>query len=73
MNTPKCHPVMFWIHGGAFSFGSGSDAMYGPDFLIEQNLLVVTINYRLGPIGINFIIFQSPNIFLSIYTYKTIS
>ncbi|XP_049775007.1 esterase FE4-like [Schistocerca cancellata] len=44
-------PVMFWIHGGGFTAGDGSDSLYGPDLLIECNVLVVTINYRLGAFG----------------------
>ncbi|XP_044253151.1 uncharacterized protein LOC123004101 [Tribolium madens] len=44
-------PVLFWIHGGAFLNGSGGTEMYGPDFLITQNVVVVTINYRLGILG----------------------
>lgn len=31
--------VMFYIHGGGYSTGSGN--MYGPDFLIEQNVILV--------------------------------
>lgn len=42
---------MFWIHGGAFYELSGNDFLFGPDFLIEQNVIVVTINYRLGVFG----------------------
>lgn len=42
---------MFYIHGGGFCSGDGSDGLYGPDLLIEQDVIVVTINYRLGPLG----------------------
>lgn len=44
-------PVIFWIHGGGFAEGSGNDFFFGPDFLLEQGLIVVTINYRLGTFG----------------------
>lgn len=44
-------PVLFWVHGGAFLNGSGGTEMYGPDFLLTQNVVVVTINYRLGILG----------------------
>nr|CAD7452710.1 unnamed protein product [Timema tahoe] len=44
-------PVMVWIHGGAWQTGSGSPSMYGPDYLLEEGVVVVTINYRLGVIG----------------------
>ena len=42
---------MVWIHGGGFSSGSGSTELYGPDYLIEQDVVLVTINYRLGVLG----------------------
>ncbi|XP_049809624.1 cholinesterase-like isoform X1 [Schistocerca nitens] len=44
-------PVLFWVHGGGFVRGSGSDYDYGPDFLISYDVIFVTINYRLGPLG----------------------
>lgn len=42
---------MFWIHGGGFTFGSGNAFLYGPDYLIAEDVVLVTINYRLGPLG----------------------
>ncbi|XP_066589450.1 venom carboxylesterase-6-like [Prorops nasuta] len=42
-------PVIFWIHGGAFQFGTGKDM--GPKFLLDRDVILVTINYRLGPFG----------------------
>lgn len=44
-------PVMVWIHGGGFSLGSGNSKKYGPDFLVSEGIVVVTINYRLGIFG----------------------
>ncbi len=44
------HPVMVWIHGGAFITGSGGDS-YEPSRLVEQGIVVVTMNYRLGLLG----------------------
>lgn len=44
-------PVMVFIHGGAFTSGSNSKQMYNPDFLIREDVVVVTINYRLGLLG----------------------
>ncbi|XP_049861739.1 cholinesterase-like [Schistocerca gregaria] len=41
-------PVMFYIYGGAFRTGSGSDQEYGPDFLVSYSVILVTVNYRLG-------------------------
>lgn len=42
---------MFWIHGGGFFWGSGNDDFYGPDFLVRQDVILVTINYRLEVLG----------------------
>ena len=45
-------PVLFWIHGGAFSMGSGSTPLHnGRTLAARGNVVVVTINYRLGPLG----------------------
>ncbi|VTR60347.1 carboxylesterase type B [Actinobacillus pleuropneumoniae] len=45
-------PVMVWIHGGAFVTGSGSLPSYnGAPFVLRGDVIVVTINYRLGPLG----------------------
>jgi para-nitrobenzyl esterase len=43
-------PVMVWLHGGGFSFGQGS--AYDPAPLVKENVIVVTINYRLGALGL---------------------
>lgn len=43
-------PVLFWIHGGAFIGGSGNQ--YDPSNLVRKNdVIVVTVNYRLGIFG----------------------
>jgi len=43
-------PVMVWIHGGAFIYGSSSRPIYNGLHLVQRgNVVVVTINYRLGP------------------------
>ncbi len=45
-------PVMFWIHGGGFISGSGSFVFYdGARLASRDDVVVVTINYRLGPLG----------------------
>lgn len=53
VTPPTPLPVMVWIHGGGFHMGSGSTDVYGPDYLLdsEQPVLLVTFNYRLGPLG----------------------
>ena len=46
------HPVVVWIHGGAFVMGSGSTPLYdGTSFAARHGLVVVTLNYRLGLLG----------------------
>lgn len=42
---------MVWIHGGGFTSGSNKTDMYGPDYLVTENVVLVTINYRLGCLG----------------------
>jgi para-nitrobenzyl esterase len=45
-------PVMVWIHGGAFTMGSGSSLAYnGRTLSTRGNTVIVTINYRLGALG----------------------
>ena len=44
-------PVMVWIHGGALIFGAGSLPIYDASALARRGAVVVTINYRLGPLG----------------------
>lgn len=54
VNTPGIggsYPVMVWIHGGAFIAGSGQEAGYDPTRLVQQGVVIVTLNYRLGALG----------------------
>lgn len=44
-------PVMVWIHGGALTRGSGSNPVYDGTALAKKGVVLVTINYRLGPLG----------------------
>jgi para-nitrobenzyl esterase len=45
-------PVLAWIHGGAFVLGAGSQAIYDGAALARRgNVVIVTINYRLGGLG----------------------
>jgi para-nitrobenzyl esterase len=45
-------PVLVWIHGGGFTGGSGSQALYDAGRLAAQgDVVVVTVNYRLGALG----------------------
>lgn len=50
-------PVMVWLHGGGFIQGSsrvsypGGTDLYAGGNLAEQDVVIVTLNYRLGPLG----------------------
>lgn len=44
-------PVMVWIHGGALVFGAGSLPVYDGAALARRGVVLVTINYRMGPLG----------------------
>ncbi|MBC7703296.1 MAG: carboxylesterase family protein [Rhodoferax sp.] len=44
-------PVMVWVHGGGFQFGSGSGPTLDGSLLAQKGAVVVTFNYRLGVLG----------------------
>lgn len=44
-------PVMVWIHGGAFVFGSGAMNDFSGSSFTEKSVILVSINYRLGRLG----------------------
>ena len=50
MDTKK-RAVMVYFHGGAYIMGGGASFFFGPGYLLEQNVVLVTFNYRLGPLG----------------------
>ncbi len=50
--TQKARPVMVYIHGGAYSGGSGSDPLYdGSNLCLRGDVVVVTLNHRLNAFG----------------------
>ena len=49
--TGAPRPVLFWIHGGGYTGGSGSTAIYDGTQLAADGAVVVTINYRLNVFG----------------------
>ncbi|CAH0586800.1 unnamed protein product [Chrysodeixis includens] len=51
LKPDKRLPVMFFIFGGGFKFGSGNVDLYGPDFIVSKEVVLVTINYRLDTLG----------------------
>jgi len=45
-------PVMFWVYGGGFIMGDASEENYLPGPLLDtREVIVVTANYRVGPLG----------------------
>lgn len=50
--SPGPHPVMVWLHGGAFLIGAGNESEYdGSTLAREQGVVVVDVNYRLSFMG----------------------
>lgn len=47
--TVELKPVIFYIHGGGFEAGTAMD--HGPEYLMDRDILLVTIQYRLGAFG----------------------
>ncbi|XP_075972704.1 juvenile hormone esterase-like isoform X2 [Anticarsia gemmatalis] len=48
-SVAKPLPVLVWFHGGGFARGSAGE--YGVSNLVKHDVVVVTVNYRLGPYG----------------------
>lgn len=44
-------PVMFWIHGGAFMHGTGSEKEFDGEDMARRGVILVTINYRVNVFG----------------------
>ncbi|XP_068903336.1 juvenile hormone esterase-like [Tenebrio molitor] len=50
-NTASRFPVMIFFHGGGWLCGGGNSLWYGPDILLDRDVILVVTNYRLGPLG----------------------
>lgn len=46
---------MVWIHGGGFKIGTAASILYGPDYFLEEDIVIVAIGYRLGILGNKFV------------------
>lgn len=44
-------PVMVMLHGGGFVCGTSNEGAHGPDYILEHDVLYVSVNYRLGVFG----------------------
>lgn len=51
---------MVYVHGGGYKWGSANTDMYGPDYLVERDVVVVTLNYRCGALG--FLCLNTPEV-----------
>ncbi|KAJ2951247.1 hypothetical protein O0L34_g5648 [Tuta absoluta] len=51
LKPDKPLPVMFWIHGGGFMNGNGNSDLFGPEFLVKHDVILVTCNYRTEVLG----------------------
>ena len=49
--TEEKYQVMVYIHGGGLESGSGGTHFLGPEFLVDANVILVTINYRVNAFG----------------------
>ncbi len=49
--SDELRPVILWIHGGAFTGGSGTVPLYDGTDMAEKGVVFVTTNYRLGVFG----------------------
>ncbi|XP_017785446.1 PREDICTED: venom carboxylesterase-6-like [Nicrophorus vespilloides] len=49
--SPEVYPVMIFLHGGGWLCGSGNSMWYGPEILLDRDVVLVVPNYRLGALG----------------------
>lgn len=53
VHNPR-RPVIILIHTGAFYSGAGTSVVGGPHYVTDQNIVLVTFNYRLASLGKRF-------------------
>lgn len=51
INTLKSMSVMVWLYGGGFEQGQAGRVLYDPSYLLKKDVIIVSINYRVGPYG----------------------
>ena len=51
--TQTLMPVMVWFHGGGYV--RGGSQQFGPQFMMREDVVLVTVNYRLGVLGISLV------------------
>jgi len=42
---------MVYIYGGAFTIGEATRELYGPDYIMAKDVILVTLNYRVDCLG----------------------
>ncbi|KAH8250292.1 hypothetical protein KR026_010217, partial [Drosophila bipectinata] len=60
LKTDKPLPVMVYIYGGAFTVGEATREIYGPDYFMAKDVVLVTLNYRLDVFG--FLSLKDPSV-----------
>ncbi|XP_076623105.1 cholinesterase-like [Colletes latitarsis] len=50
-NIKPLKPVVVWIYGGGFEAGTTAKSVYGPDRILEEDIVLVDMNYRLNILG----------------------
>ncbi|XP_012252139.2 venom carboxylesterase-6-like [Athalia rosae] len=50
-NPHSALPVLVWFHGGGWVTGAGHSDFYNAKFLLDHDVILVTLNFRLGPLG----------------------
>ncbi|XP_033150936.1 esterase B1-like, partial [Drosophila busckii] len=58
LHSEKPLPVMIYIHGGVFIRGEASSRAWSPDYLMREEVIYISIGYRLGAFG--FLSFVDP-------------
>jgi len=56
---------MVWIAVGGYFADGGGISLYGPQYFLDKDIVLVTMNYRLGALGVLF------NIYLFVYKYMS--
>ena len=51
VEDPLLIPVFVWLHGNDFHRGSGNADLQGPNRIMDYDVIMVTMNFRLGPLG----------------------
>lgn len=50
-NQPARLPIIVYVHGGAYIMGSSNSKLLSPEYLLDHDVILVTLNYRLDLLG----------------------